>query len=298
MWRKPLPLLLAVLVVYLVVSVLMLSLVLFCCAVQGVSLPVTTQAVLGRKDLPTNAAGRETSSSSSSSSSAAPPLMGLLELGGGSMQITFTPKQDLPPGQAVQVSLPGVTQELYSHSFQGWGLQSVMARRHQQLAPGGAQGAAAASRKGNEDPCLHKGYTSELGVEGTGDWGACLAAVRGMLPTASICSYAKYGGCSALGGDVWTPKLQGVMLGLDNYFYTGRLLGLPVGPEQGPVSLGEVEKAAGKMCGRPWQEVKAGYMRRTGGVGSEAYLAKVGRVAAWGGESYGCYHCGGMVMVL
>jgi hypothetical protein len=54
------------------------------------------------------------------------PLTGVLELGGGSLQVTFAVAEGrrIPPNQAAPLEMPGLAgRQLYSHSFDGFGLQ-------------------------------------------------------------------------------------------------------------------------------------------------------------------------------
>jgi hypothetical protein len=80
---------------------------------------------LGRKDPPQPSA-TGASGSSSSSSSSKPPLVGVLELGGGSLQVTFLPSVPPPSAEAAPLALPSLgTGRLYSRSFDGLGLQVI-----------------------------------------------------------------------------------------------------------------------------------------------------------------------------
>lgn len=72
---------------------------------------------LGRKDPPQITSG---------SSSSKPPLVGVLELGGGSLQVTFLPTIPPPSAEAAPLALPSLgTGRLYSRSFDGLGLQVI-----------------------------------------------------------------------------------------------------------------------------------------------------------------------------
>jgi hypothetical protein len=54
------------------------------------------------------------------------PLLGVLDLGGGSLQITFalTKGRKIPPKQAAPLQMPGLAdRQVYSHSFEGWGVE-------------------------------------------------------------------------------------------------------------------------------------------------------------------------------
>lgn len=94
---------------------------------QAASSKPSPPQVLGRKDLPAG-------SSSNSSTKAAAALLGVLELGGGSLQVTFVPQSAPPLAEAAALALPSLgAGRLYSRSFDGVGLQ-VCDMRHCQLA--------------------------------------------------------------------------------------------------------------------------------------------------------------------
>jgi hypothetical protein len=84
---------------------------------QATSLTHKQPNYLGRNDPPD-------SRNIISSSSSKVPLQGVLELGGGSLQVTFLPSSPPPPAEASPLALPSLgTGRLYSRSFDGLGLQ-------------------------------------------------------------------------------------------------------------------------------------------------------------------------------
>jgi hypothetical protein len=77
------------------------------------------QQRLGRKDVP-----KDSSSRNNSSTPPAVPMQGVLELGGGSLQVTFLPTIPPPSSEACPLDLPSLGPgRLYSRSFDGLGLQ-------------------------------------------------------------------------------------------------------------------------------------------------------------------------------
>lgn len=81
--------------------------------------------------------------------SAAPvPMVGIVEMGGASLQVTFPPAHAVPASFMMPVALPqrhGCA--LFTHSFSGWGREAAMAR----------------VVSGKSSPCLFSGYTSSTG---------------------------------------------------------------------------------------------------------------------------------------
>ncbi|XP_032705310.1 ectonucleoside triphosphate diphosphohydrolase 6 isoform X4 [Lontra canadensis] len=87
--------------------------------------------------------------------------MGMLDLGGGSTQITFLPRvedtlQTSPPGYLTSLQMFNRTYKLYSYSYLGLGLMSA------RLAIlGGIEGKPAEDGKELVSPCLSPGFTGE-----------------------------------------------------------------------------------------------------------------------------------------
>ncbi|XP_039080361.1 ectonucleoside triphosphate diphosphohydrolase 6 isoform X2 [Hyaena hyaena] len=87
--------------------------------------------------------------------------VGMLDLGGGSTQITFLPRvedtlQTSPPGYLASLQMFNRTYKLYSYSYLGLGLMSA------RLAIlGGMEGKPAENGKELVSPCLSPGFTGE-----------------------------------------------------------------------------------------------------------------------------------------
>lgn len=95
------------------------------------------------------------------------------------------PQDKLPAAQAAPLSLPGLgAGRVYSYSFDGLGLQAAHSRWTDKLTAGPSPG---------KDPCLLRGYTSPSGVHGYGDWKACRAAVKQLIPLNKTCAYQQCG---------------------------------------------------------------------------------------------------------
>lgn len=70
-----------------------------------------------------------------------------------------------------------------------------------------------ASSGAKSDPCLPSGYRSETGMAGSGNWEQCKEAARKLLPSEK-CTFSS---CSL--GNVFTPPVEGPLIGVDNFFY-------------------------------------------------------------------------------
>lgn len=255
------------------------------------------------------------------------PTIGAVDLGGGSMQITF----ELAPGEfaddAQSVEIAG--RRLYAASFLGFGANAVRERDVQaRLAPR-ATAARLLSAEGGEptveDPCLPSGLRERwrsgaqtrpasqptaaddalggratlvaaafdppfrlptsadaaLGpdadsfvVEGSGDWAACVAAVRPMLGMSADCARAPT--CSVDG--VYLPAVAGgasprvapraAWYAFSEYWYTTNDVW---GFGQSPYDAERVESAATRWCSRrSWAEMRAEWSERPSLAGPRA----------------------------
>jgi len=63
------------------------------------------------------------------------------------------------------------------------------------------------------DPCLPSGFKSSSGLTGGSNWEACKAAAKALLPK-ERCTFSS---CSL--GNVFTPPLEGPLIGIDNFYY-------------------------------------------------------------------------------
>jgi hypothetical protein len=108
-----------------------------------------------------------------------------------------TPTTAAAAGSSKQPAQSGQAQVVYTHSFDGLGLQAMLSNWSASLPPGAP------------DPCLPAGFTSSEGVVGAGQWGACRKGLAGLLPRAkgAACSWAAWGGCGL--GNTYTPPLAG-----------------------------------------------------------------------------------------
>lgn len=150
------------------------------------------------------------------------PTVGALDLGGASAQITFQPL-DYPERLDHVITLGANTYHLYTRSYLGLGQDEARARV---ASPA----------------CFLVGFPTALGP-GTGDFDACLSAIRETL--AVPCSEDATP-CSLFGS--YQPPLYGDFLALSAYAYIAKFFGLAerMRPE-------DLAAAARDFCSRDWQ---------------------------------------------
>lgn len=157
-------------------------------------------------------------------------FLGVLELGGASMQLTFlTPRDMLPSVSSRNVKLPGVAAPLFTHSFLGFGLDVGWAN----MTRVARQRHAASSNA--TDPCLPRGYTAIDGREGGGNFDECQKVVAQMLmdvPSTKL------------------PPLTGRFLAVENFFFTAAAMKLP--PR---ATLHQMGMAARQMCEESYDDL-------------------------------------------
>jgi len=206
--------------------------------------------------------------------------LGVLELGGASMQVTFKVPEDQPaPPEEYTEHLhvptvkphesdvgtkgtnahatehvtgdakPGVTEiTVYTHSTLGLGQEAAFVSHERKLRSDG----------GTEDPCAPIGLNARhvYGSAGTpelkaltpsGNFTRCVNAVVGLLGLDDPCPHERCGmKCSYL-----PPAIRGEMLATENFFYTARFLGLPE-----RATIQELADAGERVCGAEWSRLK------------------------------------------
>eukprot|EP00455_Lapot_gusevi_P023673 TRINITY_DN2456_c0_g1_i3.p1 TRINITY_DN2456_c0_g1~~TRINITY_DN2456_c0_g1_i3.p1 ORF type:complete len:472 (-),score=60.91 TRINITY_DN2456_c0_g1_i3:211-1626(-) len=182
----------------------------------------------------------QTSSSSRSDLS----TIGVLEMGGASMQVSFVPQDTskFDPTMLTTVSLGGKVYHLYTHSYLNYGLeaaQSLLA--HTDHMKGSAS-----------NPCYPKGFTFNK-QPGSGSFQQCASFIEGILHKKSaLCSPKRP--CSFNG--VFQPSIDREQFyAIENFFYTTEFFGLLETPTFAE-SLSEKGKA---FCEMSWSSIKTAY---------------------------------------
>ncbi|XP_062063133.1 ectonucleoside triphosphate diphosphohydrolase 8 [Lepus europaeus] len=193
-------------------------------------------------------------------------LVGALDLGGASTQISFVPEGPvLDASTQASFRLYGSTYSIYTHSHLCFGRDQVLLRLLAGLVQRSPAGplrhpcyhsgywATLAPGALYESPCVHttapRNLTQNLTVEGTGDPGACTEAIRELFNFSSCKGQAD---CAFDG--VYQPPVRGPFYAFSNFYYTFRFLNLT---SRQP--LGTANATIWEFCRRPWKLVENSY---------------------------------------
>nr|XP_023485266.1 ectonucleoside triphosphate diphosphohydrolase 8 isoform X4 [Equus caballus] len=189
-------------------------------------------------------------------------LVGALDMGGASTQITFVPGGPILDGNTqTTLRLYGLDHSVYTHSYLCFGRDQMLNR----LLAGLVQSSPAPLVR---HPCYHSGYqgtlslaslyaspcvhttaplnlTRNLTVEGTGNPRACVSAIRDLFDFLSCEGRAD---CAFNG--VYQPPVRGQFYAFSNFYYTLHFLNLT---SRQP--LATVNTSVWEFCQRPWKLV-------------------------------------------
>ncbi|KAK9818195.1 hypothetical protein WJX72_008615 [[Myrmecia] bisecta] len=193
--------------------------------------------------------------------SVAAPFVGVFELGGASIQVTFHVAKPVNDTNVRILNLPHLGIPLYTHSFLGFGQETA-----QILAATAALASMAnlttdvvvddqASVEVAMDPCLPRGYSGTVNgrpVAGGGYFGLCRQLAANLI--AGQCTSPR---CPIGNGSVAPPLLQGKFLAIENFHHTASLLKLGEQP-----SLREVAAAGERYCGAAWPLLQEQYAQQ------------------------------------
>lgn len=193
-------------------------------------------------------------------------LVGALDMGGASTQITFVPGGPIRD-ESTQASfrLYGVEHRVYTHSYLCFGRDQALGRllaRLVQSSPGPRV----------RHPCYHGGYVDtlplaplyespcvrdpprpdfppSLPVEGTGNPGACVSALRELFNFSSCRGRED---CAFNG--VYQPPVRGRFYAFSSFYHTFHFLNLTAGQP-----LATVNATVWEFCQKPWKLVEAAW---------------------------------------
>ncbi|XP_058998938.1 ectonucleoside triphosphate diphosphohydrolase 8 isoform X1 [Mustela lutreola] len=192
------------------------------------------------------------------------PLVGALDMGGASTQITFVPGGPiLDKSTQATFHLYGSEHSVYTHSYLCFGRDQMLTRLLAQLlqsSPGplirhpcyhSGYWATLSPATLYESPCVHTtpppGLAWNLTVEGTGNPGACVSAIRGLF---NFSSCEDRGHCAFNG--VYQPPVRGQFYAFSNFYYTFHFLNVT-----SKQPLATVNATVWEFCQRPWKQVEA-----------------------------------------
>ncbi|XP_025331785.1 ectonucleoside triphosphate diphosphohydrolase 8 isoform X2 [Canis lupus dingo] len=191
-------------------------------------------------------------------------LVGALDMGGASTQITFVPRGPiLDESSQATFRLYGSEHRVYTHSYLCFGHDQMLTRLLAQLVQASPGPLVC-------HPCYHRGYRAMLSlatlyespcvhtpppqhgagnltVEGTGSPTACVSAIQGLF---------NFSGCEGRGhctfDGVYQPPVQGQFYAFSSFYYTFAFLNLT-----SKQPLATVNTTVWEFCQRPWKQVEA-----------------------------------------
>ncbi|XP_019496649.1 PREDICTED: ectonucleoside triphosphate diphosphohydrolase 8 isoform X2 [Hipposideros armiger] len=193
-------------------------------------------------------------------------LVGALDMGGASAQITFVPGVPiLDKSTEATFRLYGFEHRVYTHSHLCFGRDQMLLRLLAQLvqsspAPrvrhpcyhSGYQGTLSLAPV-FESPCVHAtvppDLTQNLTVEGTGNPRACISAIQELFNFSS-CEGRE--NCTFNG--VYQPPVQGTFYAFSSFYYTFHFLNLTSGQP-----LATANATVWEFCQKPWRLVEAAW---------------------------------------
>ncbi|XP_004593663.2 ectonucleoside triphosphate diphosphohydrolase 8 isoform X2 [Ochotona princeps] len=193
-------------------------------------------------------------------------LVGALDLGGASTQISFVPEGPVLDARSqATFRLYGTTHSLYAHSHLCFGRDQALLRLLVGLLQGNLTGPV-------RHPCYHSGYRATLApgvlyespcvrdpaipglpqnltVEGTGNPAACVAAIRTLFNFSSCVGRAD---CAFDG--VYQPPVRGPFYAFSSFYHTFHFLNLTAGQ-----TLDMANATVWAFCQRSWKLVEDSY---------------------------------------
>ncbi|NXX44967.1 ENTP8 diphosphohydrolase, partial [Tricholaema leucomelas] len=194
-------------------------------------------------------------------------VLGALDLGGASTQISFVPEgRVMDPDEASRFTLYGFNYSIYTHSYLCYGQDEMLRRLAKELiavrgqlgsnctlASSANQGLLNACSKrhqqglrGGPDPSEHG---RQVTLEGRGNASACQAAVKKLF-NFSACGQSQ--DCSFDG--VYQPPVRGHFIAFSAFYYNFKFLNLTKGQ-----SLGTARETIQHFCTRSWQDLSSSY---------------------------------------
>ncbi|XP_036892655.1 ectonucleoside triphosphate diphosphohydrolase 8 isoform X1 [Sturnira hondurensis] len=191
-------------------------------------------------------------------------LVGALDMGGASTQITFVPGGPIQDKSSqATFRLYGFEHSIYTHSYLCFGRDAMLSRLLAQLVQ---------SRPSRlvRHPCYHSGYQDTLSlahllespcvqatalphlpqnltVEGTGNPRACVSAIRDLFDFSSC---EGRGDCAFSG--VYQPPVRGQFYAFSSFYYTFHFLNLTSGQ-----TLATANSTVWEFCQKTWRQVEA-----------------------------------------
>ena len=181
-------------------------------------------------------------------------VVGALDLGGASLQITFLPAE-APKNNSYRLVLPNNVFNLYTHSFLSYG-QDMIARTLIEHAAEQARDADGNIPESVPFPCYLRGYSErvnltadnkEHAIVGSGNHSLCSAYQLVAMKLDAPCPVEP---CSFDG--VYQPPLRGEFYAMSGFFYTADFLGFASNNKTATPS--KFFDGAEKFCATSWED--------------------------------------------
>ncbi|NXD83048.1 ENTP8 diphosphohydrolase, partial [Halcyon senegalensis] len=195
-------------------------------------------------------------------------ILGALDLGGASTQISFLPEgSGINWNEASKLTLYGYNYNIYTHSYLCYGQNEMLKRLAKELI-------AVRGELGVDHPCYPNGYNETVSLssfgtspctnqsdprltldngnvtlEGRGNASRCLAAVKKLF-NFSACGQSQ--DCTFDG--VYQPPVRGQFIAFSAFYYNFKFLNLTKGQ-----SLATVRETVEHFCTRSWEDLSSSY---------------------------------------
>lgn len=186
-------------------------------------------------------------------------VVGALDLGGASLQITFLPSET-PKQDSYNLVLPNKNFQLYTHSFLSFG-QDQTRRRLFEMAAEKAKTSSGSVPQNVPFPCYLKGFTEKANLTidgkehtmvGTGNYSLCSNYEVALLNLGKTCSIPP---CSMDG--VYQPKNNNLFYGMSGFFYTAFFFGFASGEKATRASM--FKDKGMEFCAKSWDTATKQY---------------------------------------
>lgn len=176
-------------------------------------------------------------------------LVGTLDMGSGSTQLTFMPKAGtiLPTNYYYLFTYEKTNYSPYAHSYTGYGYVNSLYSINSTIVQSSSSNVV-------YNPCLLDGYQTSytladrtITMHGTGSWSQCGALTFAFLNSTTPCAYQP---CSFDGA--FQPALRGDFIGVSNYVDVASILGY-----SGSATVQDLITGGIKYCSMSWSEVQA-----------------------------------------
>ncbi|NWX39739.1 ENTP8 diphosphohydrolase, partial [Steatornis caripensis] len=196
-------------------------------------------------------------------------ILGALDLGGASTQISFMPEEGsvINWNEASKFTLYGYNYNIYTHSYLCYGQNEMLKRLAKELI-------AVRGELGVDHPCYPKDYNETVSLssfraspctnrtdprltlgdrnvtlEGRGNASGCLAAIKKLF-NFSACGQSQ--DCTFDG--VYQPPVRGQFIAFSAFYYNFKFLNLTEGQ-----SLATVRETIEHFCTRSWEDLSSSY---------------------------------------